>query len=230
MKLSVFFILYILGGTVSAQQFKRILLFDGFVQAQIKFHSRSVLVVPFNYDASNKTVLYRQGTEMMEMINFSQIDTVIAGKRKFVPADRGIREVVEMKNGTVYIDWLLKDVNIGSKGALGAVTQGTVKNLQMSDLGLNGTEMYTPYDSQKIGSTDVYRRRNDNTYYIKVRGRLEKVKSLKHLKKIFAGHEDEIDEFAKEQNIDMKKVQDVLVLLDYCLGLSSEGHVIGIWK
>ena len=66
------------------------------------------------------------------------------------------------------VDWLLKDVNIGSKGALGSVTQGSVHNLQMSDLGLNGTEMYTPYASQKIGSTDVYRRKNDNTYYIKI--------------------------------------------------------------
>ena len=102
---------------------------------------------------------------MMEMTNPAQVDTVIIGKRKFVPVGRGFYEVVCRKEGVVYIDWLLKDVNIGSKGALGTVTQGSVKNLQMSDLGLNGTEMYTPYERQKIGSTEVYRRKNDNTYY-----------------------------------------------------------------
>ena len=139
-----FFILYFFSLSVSAQQFKRIFLFNDFVQAQIKFRNHSVSVVSLNYDASNKTMLFRQGEEMMEMTNPAQVDTVIIGKRKFVPVGRGFYEVVCRKEGVVYIDWLLKDVNIGSKGALGTVTQGSVKNLQMSDLGLNGTEMYTP--------------------------------------------------------------------------------------
>ena len=124
-----------------------------------------------------------------------------------------------MKEGIAYIDWLLKDVNIGSKGALGSVTQGSVKSLQMSDLGLNGTEMYTPYERQKAGSTEVYRRKNDNTYYIKVKGKLEKVKSLKHLEKIFIRHKEKIRKFAKDHEIDMKDIQDVFSILDYCMGL-----------
>lgn len=156
---SNFFHLIFFSLSVSAQQFKRIFLFNDFVQAQIKFRNHSVSVVSLNYDASNKTMLFRQGEEMMEMTNPAQVDTVIIGKRKFVPVGRGFYEVVCRKEGVVYIDWLLKDVNIGSKGALGSVTQGSVKNLQMSDLGLNGTEMYTPYERQKIGSTEVYRRK-----------------------------------------------------------------------
>lgn len=197
--------------SVSAQQFRRIFLFDDFVQAQIKFRNHSVSVVPLNYDASNKIMFFLWEGEMMEMINLVQVDTVIIGKRKFVPADRGFYEVIFMKEGVAYIDWLLKDVNIGSKGALGAVTQGSVKNLQMGDLGLNRTEMYTPYKRQKTGSTEVYGRRNDNTYYIKVKGNLEKVKSLKHL--------EEIGVFAKEHGTDMKEIRDALAILDYCMGL-----------
>lgn len=216
-----FFILYFFSLSVSAQQFKRIFLFNDFVQAQIKFRNHSVSVVSLNYDASNKTMLFRQGEEMMEMTNPAQVDTVIIGKRKFVPVGRGFYEVVCRKEGVVYIDWLLKDVNIGSKGALGTVTQGSVKNLQMSDLGLNGTEMYTPYERQKIGSTEVYRRKNDNTYYIKVEGKLEKVKSLKHLEKIFIGHKDEIRKFAKDHKIDMKDILDIFSILDYCMELEQ---------
>ena len=197
-----FFILYFFSLSVSAQQFKRIFLFNDFVQAQIKFRNHSVSVVSLNYDASNKTMLFRQGEEMMEMTNPAQVDTVIIGKRKFVPVGRGFYEVVCRKEGVVYIDWLLKDV-------------------KMSDLGLNGTEMYTPYERQKIGSTEVYRRKNDNTYYIKVEGKLEKVKSLKHLEKIFIGHKDEIRKFAKDHKIDMKDILDVFSILDYCMELEQ---------
>ncbi len=216
-----FFILYFFSVSVSAQQFKRIFLFNDFVQAQVKFRNHSVSAVSLNYDASNKTMLFRQRGEMMEMTNPAQVDTIIIGKRKFVPAGKGFYEVVCMKEGIAYIDWLLKDVNIGSKGALGSVTQGSVKSLQMSDLGLNGTEMYTPYERQKAGSTEVYRRKNDNTYYIKVKGKLEKVKSLKHLEKIFIRHKEKIRKFAKDHEIDMKDIQDVFSILDYCMGLEQ---------
>jgi len=81
--------------------------------------------------------------------------------------------------------------------------------------------MYTPYERQKIGSTEVYRRKNDNTYYIKVEGKLEKVKSLKHLEKIFIGHKDEIRKFAKDHKIDMKDILDVFSILDYCMELEQ---------
>ncbi len=219
--LFLFFLYVCVSLPVSAQQFKRIFLFDDFVRARVLFHNHSVSVVPINYDASNKVMFFRQGEDMMEMTNPAQVDTISFEERKFVPAGKGFHEVVFLKKGVVYIDWLLKDVNIGSKGALGAVTQGSVKNLQMSDLGLNGAEMYTPYQSQKIGRTDVYRRKNDNTYYIKIKGKLEKVKSLKHLGKLFATHKEEIERFAKERKLEMKDPQDALVILDYCMELDE---------
>ena len=56
-----FFILYFFSLSVSAQQFKRIFLFNDFVRAQIKFRNHSVSVVSLNYDASNKTMLFSTG-------------------------------------------------------------------------------------------------------------------------------------------------------------------------
>ncbi len=206
--------------TVSAQQFKRIFLFDDFTEARIKFRNGSQTVVSLNYDASNKTMLFRQGEELMEVTNTSTVDTVFVGDRRFIPAEKGFYEVIFLNNGTVFVDWLLKDVNVGSKGALGAVTQGSVYNLQMSNFGLNGTEMYTPYKQQKLGSTDVYRRKSDNTYYINKENRLVKLKTLKQVVKAFPAFKDDINTFAKENDTDMKETHDVLMLLDYCLGFS----------
>lgn len=52
-------------------------------------------------------------------------------------------------------------------------------------------------------------------------GKLEKVKSLKHLEKIFIGHKDEIRKFAKDHKIDMKDILDVFSILDYCMELEQ---------
>ena len=204
-----------------AQQFKRIYLFDEFSQAKVMFHNKSHSYVVLNYDASNKTMLFKQGEELMEMTNPAQVDSIIMGNRVFVPSSKGFHEIATLKNGIVHIDWLLKEVNIGSRGALGAVTQGTVQNLQMSDFGLS-TEKYTPYQQQKLGSTDVYKRKSDNTYYIPVNGKLEKVKNLKQLCKLFPNQKEQIEAYAKECKTDMKQTYDALVLLDYVLGLAVQ--------
>lgn len=202
-----------------AQQFKRIFLFDDFVEAKIQFKNRGVSTSQLNYDASNKTMLFYHGEEMMELTNPLQIDTISFGERKFVPSTKGFHEVVQLKNGTAYIDWLLKEVNIGSKGALGAVTQSSVHSLQMTDLGLNAASMYTPYKWQERGSQEVYRRKSDNTYYFQMNGKMNKVKSVKHLQKLFPLHKGSIKRFVEEYGIDMKIPAEALYLIDYCMGL-----------
>ncbi|WP_235301734.1 hypothetical protein [Phocaeicola barnesiae] len=68
-------------------------------------------------------------------------------------------------------------------------------------------------------STDVYRRKSDNTYYINKENKLVRLKTLKQVLKVFPAYKDEINAFVKENDIDMKETHDVLVVLDYCLGL-----------
>lgn len=204
---------------MSAQQFSRIFLFDEFAKAQIKFRNRTQATVSLNYDVANKKMLYTQGDDLMEVTNIQTVDTIFVKGHKFIPVANVFYEVVPLKNGIVYIDWLIKDVNIGSKGALGAVTQGSVHNLQMSNLGLNAVEMYTPYKQQELGSTDLYQRKSDNTYFIRKKNKFVKLKTLKQLKKASPDNKDKIDAFAKENKIDMKETRDALLVINYCLGL-----------
>lgn len=207
---------------VYAQQFKRIFLFSDFMQAKVLFRNHSSITVKLNYDASNRVMLYRQGDDIMELTNAATIDTIMVEGHRFVPAEKGFYDVVLAKNGVIYIDWLLKDVNVGSRGALGAVTQGSVYSLRMTDFGNHDAMYYTPYGQQKTGSTDVYLRKNDNTYYIKIDGKYTKVKTEKQLCKVFPTHKEEISRFAKENKIDMKDAGMAITLIDYCLSLDGE--------
>lgn len=205
-----------------AQQFNRIYLFDEFQQGEILFKNKQTSKLAINYDASNRTLLFRQGDDIMEVTNTALVDTVYMQGHKFIPMGKCLYEVVALKNGTAYIDWLLKDVQIGKRGALGAVTQGTVYNLQMTDFGNYDAMYYTPYGSQKIGVTDVYNRTNDNTYYIRLDGKLVKVKTEKQLQKLFPSHKDDISDFCKQNKINMKETPKVLMLIDHCLGFGKQ--------
>ena len=216
--LLVLFILICMLPSLSAQQFKRIYLFDDFVQAKVMFRNHTSSYVMLNYDASNKTMLFKNGEELMEMTNPNQIDTIIIGNRRFIPATRGFYEVASLTKGSIMIDWCLSDIRIGSKGALGSTTQIHVQKLKMHDFGL-AAEKYTPYE-QESGITDVYKRKSDNTYYIPVNGKMEKVKNLKQLCKLFPNQKEQIEAYAKECKTDMKQTYDALVLLDYVLGLA----------
>lgn len=204
---------------VVAQQYHRIFLFDNFTTAKIRFKNRSASQAVMNYDAANKTMYFRQGEELMEMVNPGQVDTITIEGHKFVPAAKGFHEVVNAKNGVIYVDWLLKDVNIGSRGALGMVTQGSVYTLKMTNLGLHSVEMYTPYQNQSAKNTDVYIRKSDNTYYIYVDGKQKKIKRVKDLQKLFPAQKEAIKNYVKQMDLDLEKAIDMLLLINYCLGI-----------
>lgn len=217
----ILFFVYVLSILPSySQQFSRIYLFDDFYVGRIKFRNRSITAAKLNYDAANKTLLYYQGDDLMELTNTALVDTIIVEGRKLIPAESCYYEVVKLENGIVYIDWLLKDVNVGSKGALGAVTQGSVHNVQMTDFG-NSTEQYTPYQQQDLHVTDVLKRKNDNTYLVNINGKLQKINSSKGLMKAYSNKKEEIKAYISEHKIDFKDVEQALEVINYCMGLTE---------
>lgn len=204
--------------TVAYAQTGPIFLFEKFTNARIRFKNRSVTVSSMNYDASRGKMFFQQGENMMELTNVMMIDTISWGDRKFIPQDKRFWEVFQQKNGLVFVDWFLKDVHLGSKGAFGLPTQGKVETLKLADFSAGAPGGYS-YDAQGTYSKDVWKRKNDNTYYFMYEGKLRKVKNEKQLRKLFKHHEQTVKDFADKEEIDMKEVTDALKLIDYCLGL-----------
>ena len=122
-------------------------------------------------------------------------------------------EQVKMGNGTVFIHWHIKNVNVGSRGALGMVTQAKVESISVRAMGV-----FSATDA-KGHSADVFQQKNNNEYFIPINGKLEKITTVKHLYKLFPKHKEKIKAFIKEQGIKMNEPILVLELLNYCLGL-----------
>lgn len=197
-------------------QDRPLFIFDQFIPAKIYFKNRSVTSASMNYEAVNDKMYFKQNEDLMELTNAALIDSIVwAGKRSFVPYQNGFLELVNQKNGSVYIQWKISNVNIGSKGALGMVTQAKVENINIRSMGVLSAE------DKQLNTADVYQQKNHNEYYVPSKGKLKKVRTLKQVIKLYPEHEEAIREFVKKEKIDMKEPLSVLALLDYCMGLGE---------
>ena len=195
-------------------QEKPLFIFDQFINAKIHFKNRSVTVASMNYDAVNDKMFFKQDGDLMELTNAAMIDSIVwAGKRSFVSHGQGFLEKIKLENGTALIRWKIKNVNIGSAGALGAVTQAKVETISVRAMGV-----FSATDATS-NSADVYQQKNANEYYITLNGKQEKITTVKHLYKLFPKHKEKIKAFIKEQGIKMNEPILVLEVLNYCLGL-----------
>ena len=193
--------------SVACAQNEPLFIFKQFVHAKIHFKNRSITVVPMNYDAVNDKMYFKRDGQLMELMQLSSIDSVVWAKKFcFVYHEQKFLEKVQLKNGTAFIHWQVRNVNVGSIGALGQVTQAKVDRVYSSK-------------SWRDRSSDIYKLKNQNDYYLLLDGSLKKVTTLKQILKLFPEYKVEIETFVREQKTNMQMPQSVLDLLDYCLNL-----------
>ena len=195
--------------SVACAQNEPVFIFKQFVHAKIHFKNRSITVVPMNYDAVNDKMYFQRDGQLMELMQLDRIDSVVWAKQFcFVCHDQKFLEKVPLKNGTAFIHWQVRSVNIGAIGAMGRVTQAKVERVYSSE-------------SWRNHSADIYKQKNQNDYYLLLDGSLKKVTTLKQILKLFPKYKADIEAFVEEQQTNMQMPQSVLDLLDYCLNLAK---------
>lgn len=212
--LSFFFLFSFYALTATAQAYDPLFIFEQFTNAKIHFKNRSVTVATMNYDAVNDKMYFKNNGELMELSNQEMIDSISwASKRCFITQGKNYLEKVTLDNGTCYIAWRIKNVNVGSAGAYGTTTQGKVESISVRSLGV-----FSATDAASH-SGDVFQQKNANEYYLSLDGKLKKITNKKHVLKLFPKHHEAINEFMDKENIKMNEPLSVLELLNFCLGL-----------
>ena len=212
--LSFFFLFSFYALSATAQAYDPLFIFEQFANAKIHFKNRSVTVATMNYDAVNDKTYFKNNGDLMELSNQEMIDSISwAGKRSFITNGKSYLEKVNLDNGTCYIAWRIKNVNVGSAGAYGTTTQGKVESISVRSLGV-----FSATDAASH-SGDVFQQKNANEYYLPIDGKLKKVTNLKHLYKLYPEHKDAIKEYADKEKIKMNEPLSVLQVLNYCMGL-----------
>lgn len=211
-------VLLLFATALSAQE--KIFLFDDFKPALFLMKHNVRTRADFNFDTKGQGIYFIQNGTMMELTNAQEIDTVYADGRKFVWRNGCLCEYVLKEYGKVYVNWRFRDSFVGKKGAFGTTTQGKVEVMQVP--GIN-----SEYSSDNIGlysdKTDVWSRKNENTYFFVWQGKEYRIRRPSDLTKAFPARGKEIKKFLKSHNYTLNNAEQLFNTLNYiCTGTGPE--------
>lgn len=210
MKRIVFFLSLLMFISVANAQNDPVFIFEQFLNGKIHFKNRSVTIVPMNYDAVDGKMYFKRDGVLMELVNLEAVDSVTWGRKVcFVCHNGNFMEKIKLQHGNVFIRWRVKSVNIGSRGALGSITQAKVERV------------YTA-GNKATHNADIYLLQNTNDYYLLTDGKYQKANTLKQILKLFPEQAKAIEAFTEEKQTNFHKPASVLELLDYCLNVNRQ--------
>lgn len=168
-----------------------------------------------NIDAMGQRIYYLQGETLMELTNMYLIDTLQISGKQFVMKEGLLCEQWVWPGDTVFINWKFKNVNKGSKGALGATTQNKVDVLWTSltpDEPVKGEGLFAQRGDYV---QEVWERKGNNTYIFKIGGVQYKAQRLQDLYKAFPDQAPQLKAYVKEKKYALENAQQAIQVIAY---------------
>ena len=180
---------------VSAQSQKQeSFLFPDFVRGHLVFANGTSADAEVDFDTIRQTLYYIRGNDVMELTNLQDLRTLTIGDRTFVMHDGLLCEVYDLQGNKVLVNWKFRNVNKGSKGAMGATTQNRVDVLWTA-----GSHAFLTVDGQDY-----------------------KARKLKDLYKAFPAQAPALKAYAKENRLLMTSAEDSFKLFSELYRLLGE--------
>lgn len=227
-----FFIIALIAvcATAMAQE-KRIYFFADFQKTTIHYKNGAKNVANANYDVANRKVMFMQGEQLMELLAPETIDTLYMGGSRWVYKNKQFCEVIDREDGNrLLVGWHITKVHEGYEGALGSISQAPSRKVQLSDqfgmgtiAGISGGMYNGSFGvNQNDGNGrnfDVWRNKNQSTYYFTKDGREYGVKGMKSVLKAFPTKKAQIKQYVHDNNIDTLTAEGMLQVIDYVMTL-----------
>ena len=216
--------------TAMAQE-KRIYFFADFQKTTIHYKNGAKNVANANYDVANRKVMFMQGEQLMELLAPETIDTLYMGGSRWVYKNKQFCEVIDREDGNrLLVGWHITKVHEGYEGALGSISQAPSRKVQLSDqfgmgtiAGISGGMYNGSFGvNQNDGNGrnfDVWRNKNQSTYYFTKDGREYGVKGMKSVLKAFPTKKNEIKQYVHNNHIDTLTAEGMLQVIDYLMTL-----------
>jgi hypothetical protein len=216
MKNTVFFVLLafiVLPFSVDAQRSKQNrYMFEKFVNGKVLMKNKGIVNTKLNYDWISQEINYYNNEEKMILTGLDMIDTVYIADRKFIPYGNVFLEVIPINGDYLFINWKMNVKNKGREGPMGTTSHAvSSQQLDVSDIkgqGITKNDLY------------IYDATFDNTYYLRIDNKFKMFNSEKSFLKLFPKENAEkIRIYIKKQKLDMKKLSDVIILVDHIFEL-----------
>jgi len=186
-------------------------LFPDFSIGVVKLKTGEIIKANMNYNTITQKMTFSQNGELTDLNKPEAVDTIIIQNRQFIPFKNGFLEVLVNAKVSLYIQHRSDLKSSGRPGAYGT-TSYTVGSTSVSTL-------YSKNNSYDLNVPENFSVVPSPSYWIKINNNLHRIDSERQLMKLFTKNNEEIKQFIKENNINIKKQEDLLNLVDYCNGL-----------
>lgn len=205
---SLFLLFIVLASASNAQQ--PIMLFDDFRSGTVYLKKRITTKAELNYDARNGKMIYLLDDQEMTLTNNHEVDSIVFDDSKFILYKKIYLEVANESNGSIFINWKLRESLKGYRGAMGLTTQTKIESIDLSHI----------TTKKNVQSTaEITKIENNNEYWFYVKGKLVKCRNEKNLMKQFPNNKEQLRDFIKREKIRFKNPTDAIRLINFALSL-----------
>ena len=182
-------------------------IFPEFTEGSVLQKSGTVTKTMLNYNTLTQEMVFKQGEQYLAFADPSSIDTVFLNNKKFIPVNNVFYEVAVNAPVSLFIQHVSDIISSGAETGFGKTQTSAAQGL---------TDLKSSGKAYSLSLTDEYTIRNKTNYFLKKDGNLIAINNLKDVKKVFAGKENLIDDYAKKNKTGFKKEDDVIKLVEFC--------------
>lgn len=212
------------GSTNNAQQDSKgvtgLLLDDEYAPGTVLFKDGATSRQMFNYFIDlNQISFINESGDTLVVSDLSDINLITYADRVFIPLDkRKVAEVVKTFDDEETMLLLQREGRVSrvsdSSGPYGTSTETT------SISRLNTMHEWDIH--QELGAESMYERYTKDVYHVMKLGVPHRINNLRSFRRVFRSKWDEIKAYDKEHKPDLRKEEDLIALLEFCVGRKSE--------
>ncbi len=191
-------------------------LFDNFEKGKVIYTKGGISKGDFNYDTLIERMLFiTADSTVYELAEPSIINRVEIGDRIFEHVKNGLfYEQIVVGNMNLYVRRFSNLLSEGKPGAYG--TKSNTVAVELIGQHASGGKFY------KLRVDEDFKVKYNNSYFLKLKNKFQRFSSFDALVKLFKGHEAEIKDYVKVENLNFNNIEDIKKAVLFCSGLAGE--------
>jgi hypothetical protein len=179
-----------------------------FVNGSVLFKSGKTEEALLNYNTVTEEMIFEKGGKRLAMTNLESIDTVYLGSRKFIPHEKIFYEVLIKDNISLYKKHKCNLLQSGSPSGYGGTSETSATNSISILVGSGSMYKLELPKEYHVKDASQFRISKDNLEFI--------IANQKQFLKIFPQISNELEQYIKQNKLDIRKQADLVLAITRC--------------
>jgi hypothetical protein len=186
-------------------------LFPDFTTAVVKLKTGDSFTAIMNYNTVTEKMIFNQNGTLMDLNKPETVDTIFLQNKKFVFIEKTFCEVLVNAPVSLFIEHKSDLTSTGRPSAYGLKTQ-TLGTTSISTF-------YSENNAYNLKLPENFKVTPSPVSWVRIDNVMHRFLTVRQFLKIFPAKSEELKQFIDQSNIDIKKFDDLIKLVNYCNGL-----------